>query len=73
MKRRTPYIKIWQDLTIDKRRLDLYQKGVDLLTGRYFLFRLWPFTISELGEKNREMGPRKKLCIVNRKGRVERN
>jgi hypothetical protein len=29
MKRRTPYIKIWQDLAIDKRRLDLYQKGVD--------------------------------------------
>ena len=29
-------------------RLDLYQKGGDSLTGRYFLFHLWPFTLSEL-------------------------
>jgi len=33
-------------------RLDLYQKGADSLAGRYFLFHLWPFTISELGEVN---------------------
>jgi uncharacterized protein len=32
-------------------RLDLYQKGGDSLAGRYFLFYLWPFTISELTEK----------------------
>jgi uncharacterized protein len=32
-------------------RLDLYQKGGDSLAGRYFLFHLWPFTISELTEK----------------------
>lgn len=37
-------------------RLDLYQKGGDSLAGRYFLFHLWPFTISELGKKNREIG-----------------
>ena len=37
-------------------RLDLYQKGGDSLAGRYFLFHLWPFTISELGNKNREFG-----------------
>ena len=37
-------------------RLDIYQQGGDSLAGRYFLFHLWPFTISELGEKNREIG-----------------
>lgn len=34
-------------------RLDLYQKGGDSLAGRYFLFHLFPFTISELGNNNR--------------------
>ncbi len=34
-------------------RLDLYQKGGDSLAGRYYLFHLWPFTISELGRQNR--------------------
>jgi len=34
-------------------RLDLYQKGGDSLAGRYFMFHLWPFTVSELGENNR--------------------
>ncbi len=34
-------------------RLDLYQKGGDSLAGRYYLFHLWPFTISELGGQNR--------------------
>ena len=37
-------------------RLDLYQKRGDSLAGRYFLFHLWPFTISELGKTNREIG-----------------
>ncbi len=36
-------------------RLDLYQKGGDSLAGRYFLFHLWPLTISELGKRNREI------------------
>ncbi len=35
-------------------RLDIYQKGGDSLAGRYFLFHLWPFTIAELGGRNRE-------------------
>jgi len=38
-------------------RLDLYQKGGDSLAGRYFLFHLWPFTISELGKRRRDIGP----------------
>ncbi|MCK5231811.1 MAG: ATP-binding protein, partial [Desulfobulbaceae bacterium] len=34
-------------------RLDIFQKGGDSLAGRYFLFHLWPFTIAELGKRNR--------------------
>src|SRR3972149_6391793 len=30
-------------------RLDIYQKGGDSLAGRYYLFHLWPFTLTELG------------------------
>jgi len=29
-------------------RLDIYQKGGDSLAGRYYLFHLWPFTLTEL-------------------------
>ncbi len=36
-------------------RLDLYQKGGDSLAGRYLLFHLWPFTISERGGRTRDM------------------
>jgi uncharacterized protein len=36
-------------------RLDLYQKGGDSLAGRYLLFHLWPFTISERGGRSRDM------------------
>ncbi len=36
-------------------RLDLYQRGGDSLAGRYFLFHLWPFTISELAGLQRGM------------------
>ena len=34
-------------------RLDTYQKGGDSLAGRYFKFRLFPFTIAELSKENR--------------------
>lgn len=33
-------------------RLDIYQKGGDSLTGRYFMFHLWPFTVAELAEQH---------------------
>lgn len=46
----------YQFLVSGSGRLDLYQKGGDSLTGRYFLFHLWPFTIAELGERNKEIG-----------------
>jgi len=35
-------------------RLDIYQKGGDSLAGRYYLFHLFPFTISELSGTKRE-------------------
>ena len=47
----------YQFLVSGSGRLDLYQKGGDSLAGRYLLFHLWPFTISELGERRREIGP----------------
>jgi Predicted ATPase (AAA+ superfamily) len=46
----------YQFLISGSGRLDLYQKGGDSLAGRYFLFHLWPFTISELGKRNQEIG-----------------
>lgn len=45
--------KKYQFLVSGSGRLDIYQKGGDSLAGRYFLFHLWPFTIAELGERNR--------------------
>lgn len=36
-------------LVLGSGRLDIYQKGGDSLAGRYFQFRLWPFTLAELG------------------------
>lgn len=31
--------------------MDIYQRGGDSLAGRYFQFRLWPFTLAELAER----------------------
>jgi predicted AAA+ superfamily ATPase len=42
----------YQFLVSGSGRLDVYQKGGDSLAGRYYLFRLWPFTIAELGGRN---------------------
>ena len=42
----------YQFLVSGSGRLDIYQKGGDSLAGRYLLFHLWPFTISELGKRN---------------------
>jgi len=35
-------------------RLDIYQRGGDSLAGRYLQFHLWPFTVAELGGRNRD-------------------
>lgn len=36
-------------------RLDVYQRGGDSLAGRYLIFHLFPFTVSELSGKNRNI------------------
>jgi predicted AAA+ superfamily ATPase len=46
----------YQFLVSGSGRLDIYQKGGDSLAGRYFLFHLWPFTMSELGRRNLTIG-----------------
>lgn len=38
-------------LVMGSGRMDIYQRGGDSLAGRYFQFRLWPFTLAELAEK----------------------
>lgn len=43
----------YQFLVTGSGRLDLYQKGGDSLAGRYFQFHLFPFTIAELGNRQR--------------------
>jgi len=35
-------------------RLDIYQKGGDSLAGRYLMFHLFPFTVSELAKNKRK-------------------
>ncbi len=42
----------YQFLVSGSGRLDIYQKGGDSLAGRYYLYHLWPLTISELGKAN---------------------
>jgi hypothetical protein len=53
-------------------RLDIYQKGGDSLAGRYYLFHLWPFTISELGNVRQEVDAflREPLGISSAGGKV---
>jgi len=46
-------------------RLDLYQKGGDSLAGRYFQFRLFPFTIAELNDSRRSFNEFMKTPIAN--------
>lgn len=38
-------------LVMGSGRMDIYQRGGDSLAGRYFQFRLWPFTLAELADK----------------------
>jgi hypothetical protein len=45
----------YQFLVSGSGRLDIYQRGGDSLAGRYYLFHLWPFSIAELGGRNREI------------------
>ncbi len=45
----------YQFLISGSGRLNIYQKGGDSLAGRYLLFYLFPFTISELGKSKRKL------------------
>jgi len=45
--------KAYRFLVSGSGRLDIYKRGGDSLAGRYFLFHLWPFTLAELGKRNR--------------------
>lgn len=38
-------------LVLGSGRLNVFQKGGDSLAGRYFQFRLWPFTLAELANQ----------------------
>lgn len=46
------FLDTYQFLVSGSGRLDIYQRGGDSLAGRYLLFHLWPFTISELAKGN---------------------
>lgn len=62
----------YQILVTGSGRLDIYQKGGDSLAGRYFLFHLWPFTIAELGGRNRGMNEFLKNPLqINMEGQKE--
>jgi predicted AAA+ superfamily ATPase len=42
-------------------RLDVFRKGGDSLAGRYFMFHLFPFTLSELTKKKDMVIPKKSV------------
>lgn len=46
--------KVFRFVISGSARLDLFRKTGDALIGRYFLFRLYPFSISEVGSKSFE-------------------
>ena len=43
----------YQFLVTGSGRLAIYRKGGDSLAGRYLMFRMWPFTVAELGGMRR--------------------
>lgn len=49
------YHRKFKFLITGSGRLDIYQKGGDSLAGRYYIFHLSPFTISELSNRNLQM------------------
>jgi predicted AAA+ superfamily ATPase len=46
-------------------RLDVFRKGGDSLAGRYFMFHLFPFTLSELTKKKDMVIPKKSVDWLN--------
>ncbi len=50
-------------LVTGSARLDLYKKGGDSLLGRYFYFRLHPFSVAEVLKKNNAIVPFQKIIF----------
>ncbi|PIP27138.1 MAG: AAA family ATPase [Candidatus Moranbacteria bacterium CG23_combo_of_CG06-09_8_20_14_all_39_10] len=50
-------------LVTGSARLDLYKKGGDSLLGRYFYFRLHPFSVAEVLKKNNSIVPFQKIIF----------
>ena len=52
-------------LVTGSARLDLYKKGGDSLLGRYFYFRLHPFSVAEVLKKNNSIVPFEKIVFAS--------
>ena len=57
------YRDIFSIIVTGSARLDLYKKGGDSLLGRYYYFRLHPFSIAEMLKKNNQLIPFKKISF----------
>lgn len=55
----------YQFLVTGSGRLDVYRKGGDSLAGRYFLFHLFPFTLSELSAQQQGIPQPKKNWLFD--------
>ncbi|MEK9151251.1 MAG: ATP-binding protein [Patescibacteria group bacterium] len=55
--------ELFDILVTGSARLDLYQKGGDSLLGRYYYFRLHPFSVAEVLKKNNLVVPFEKLSF----------
>ena len=45
----------YQFMITGSGRMDIYRKGGDSLAGRYLLFHMWPFTLTELSNQSRPL------------------
>lgn len=52
-------------LVTGSARLDVYRRGGDSLMGRYFYFRLHPFSLAEFLEKNNRLIPLDKIHFLD--------
>lgn len=57
--------ELFNILVTGSARLDLYQKGGDSLLGRYYYFRLHPFSVAEVLQKNNLLVPFQKISFPN--------
>ena len=57
------YREIFNIIVTGSARLDLYKKGGDSLLGRYYYFRLHPFSVAEMLKENNHLVPFKKISF----------